>query len=96
MFCSKCGQPLRAGAKFCGKCGTPARKPVTEPTIKPERKTTPSAEGGEVFFEKRETSSRDHREVPVKEKPSLVSTMPEPGGGSDEEFHSWFSDAGDL
>ena len=23
MYCGKCGNPLREGAKFCGKCGTP-------------------------------------------------------------------------
>lgn len=96
MFCSKCGQPLRPGAKFCGKCGTPARKPVPETTAGPVRKPAPPADSREVFFEKKETASREHREETRKEKPSLVSTMPEPGSGSDEEFRSWFSDAGDL
>ena len=24
MYCRKCGQELKTGAKFCTKCGTPA------------------------------------------------------------------------
>ena len=40
MFCNKCGQEIKPGAKFCTKCGTPVpqvQQPAPEQPAKPKK-----------------------------------------------------------
>lgn len=55
MFCRKCGQELKSGAKFCTKCGTPvaqgapqAQQPGQAPPVQQPGQTQPVQQPGQV------------------------------------------------
>ncbi len=41
-FCTNCGSPLKAGAKFCGKCGTPSSGASPANNGNPENSGSPA------------------------------------------------------
>lgn len=56
MFCEKCGNEIKVGARFCGKCGAPVMQGVETPVVTetPVQKEIPAAPGISV-----------QREIPI-------------------------------